>query len=114
MLLLKLHSKQHRLNLQMLLKSSTACNHCAAHERHRSLQRKKHDNKEYPQVDSLDDTAALAIEEMLAKAVASRKRFFVCGAGERVMAIFARLSMIDQMAIAPNASRQAALEAALA
>jgi anti-anti-sigma regulatory factor len=62
----------------------------------------------------VDDTAALAIEEMLAKAVASGKRFYVCGASDRVMAMFTRLGMQDQMAIAPDASRQMALEAALA
>lgn len=67
-----------------------------------------------PQVGSVDDTAALAIEEMLAKSVAAGKRFFVCGASERVMAMFARLGMINQMAIAPDASRQTALEASLA
>ena len=68
----------------------------------------------YFQVDSVDDTAALAIEEMLGKAAAAGKRLFVCGASEPVMAMFTRLGMQDQMAIAPDASRQTALQATLA
>ena len=66
------------------------------------------------QVDSVDDTAALAIEEMLAKAAAAGKRFIVCGASAQVMAMFTRLGMHAQMAVAPDVSRQQALEAVLA
>jgi anti-anti-sigma regulatory factor len=65
-------------------------------------------------VDLVDDTAALAIEEMLAKAAAAGKRFIVCGASAQVMAMFKRLGMQAQMAIAPDVSRQQALEAVLA
>ena len=65
----------------------------------------------YFQVDSVDDTAALAIEEMLSKAAAAGKRLFICGASEPVMAMFTRLGMHDQMAIAPDASRVYAIGA---
>lgn len=66
------------------------------------------------QVDSVDDTAALAIEEILAKGMSCGKRFIVCGASDRVVAMFDRLQMTGNMPIPPNVSRQAALEAALA
>lgn len=66
------------------------------------------------EVDPVDDTAALAIEEILAKGMSCGKRFIVCGASDRVVAMFDRLQMTGNMPIPPNISRQAALEAALA
>ncbi len=64
------------------------------------------------QVDSVDDTAALAIEEMLEKSVSLGRRFFVCGASGNVMAMFTRLQMVGQMLAAPDITRLAALQAA--
>lgn len=66
------------------------------------------------QVDSVDDTAALAIEEILEKSVAAGKRLYICGASGKVMAMFTRLQMVDQMLAAPDTSRHAALQTSTA
>ncbi len=66
------------------------------------------------QVDAVDDTVALAIEEMLQKSAASGTRFYVSGASPGVMAVFSRLQIGDKITLPPDTPRQAALELAIA
>jgi hypothetical protein len=65
-------------------------------------------------VDAVDDTAALAIEEMVEKSVSLGKHFYVCGATASVMTMFSGLGMVDKMLLRPDTPRRAALEAAVA
>lgn len=60
--------------------------------------------------DAMDDTAALAVEELLTKSSSLGRQLYICGAGAKVLAMFDRLGMVSGMRQPPNTSREATLQ----
>jgi len=61
--------------------------------------------------DDMDDTAALAIEELMQQADTVGRRLFVCGATGLVQQTFAQLGMTKSLRQAPDTTREATLRA---